>query len=185
MPSDLLRLILVTIDWKDYNYFRTYDPTIGRYTQSDPIGLNGGLNRYTYVYDSPVNLSDFYGLDASLHPKDPSIADPSDYTGPPIPGIEPPESWSRFPGPFGGICGPEGSSWSTWIPDGQMRDACQKHDQCYATCGKTQQQCDLEFLRNSASPAGPGYAAAVAGFGKPAYESAQRNAGCDQQCPLE
>jgi RHS repeat-associated protein len=27
-----------------FNYFRDYDPAIGRYTQSDPIGLRGGLN---------------------------------------------------------------------------------------------------------------------------------------------
>jgi len=45
-----------------YNYFRTYDPSIGRYTQSDPIGLAGGLSRYNYAYDDPVNLSDPYGL---------------------------------------------------------------------------------------------------------------------------
>ena len=45
-----------------YNYFRDYDPTIGRYEQSDPIGLNGGLNTYAYVKASPVRWSDARGL---------------------------------------------------------------------------------------------------------------------------
>jgi len=46
----------------NYNYQRTYDPTLGRYTQSDPIGLNGGMNAFLYAIDSPIVKSDRYGL---------------------------------------------------------------------------------------------------------------------------
>ena len=45
-----------------YNGFRTYNPTTGRYTQNDPIGLDGGWNRFGYVSGNPLMYTDPEGL---------------------------------------------------------------------------------------------------------------------------
>ena len=45
-----------------YNYFRTYDPSIGQYIESDPIGMNGGTNTFAYVRGNPLRLIDKLGL---------------------------------------------------------------------------------------------------------------------------
>jgi RHS repeat-associated protein len=46
----------------NYNYFRDYDPSTGRYTQSDPIGQKGGAMTYGYSGSSPVEKIDPKGL---------------------------------------------------------------------------------------------------------------------------
>ena len=46
-----------------YNYFRDYNPAVGRYIQSDPIGLLGGMNPYLYVGANPLR---YFDVDALL-----------------------------------------------------------------------------------------------------------------------
>ncbi|MCE4554265.1 Ig-like domain repeat protein [Roseateles cellulosilyticus] len=41
-----------------YNYRRYYDPATGRYITADPVGLDGGTNRYRYADADPANLTD-------------------------------------------------------------------------------------------------------------------------------
>ena len=51
-------------DGSGYQYRRNryYDPSTGRFTQEDPIGIAGGLNTYGYAEGDPVNFSDPFGL---------------------------------------------------------------------------------------------------------------------------
>jgi RHS repeat-associated protein len=44
-----------------YNRFRYYDPEGGEYVSRDPIGLDGGLSLYSYVFD-PLGWTDNFGL---------------------------------------------------------------------------------------------------------------------------
>lgn len=66
-----------------YNYFRDYDPAVGRYVESDPIGLDGGVNIYIYVANNLLKYIDPNGL-AGVLPGPVPI---------PIPGpVNPPQS---------------------------------------------------------------------------------------------
>jgi RHS repeat-associated protein len=64
-----------------YNHRRWYEPKSGRYTTSDPLGLNSGLNTYGYVRGNPLSYVDPLGLDYTVTVNDTGGRDGATYGG--------------------------------------------------------------------------------------------------------
>lgn len=158
--------------------YRDYDAYTGKWTAKDPIGFEGGdTNLYGYVLGDPVNGFDPMGL-----------FDPAKNVQPYIRGSFNPNDmamWNdsrkgygknypnQFPkGPFGQICGAEGTALAYWIPDATP-GACEAHDKCYADCSKTKWECDYELFKSNVP-----YGLAVMAAAQPAYDKAHKECKC-------
>ena len=65
------------------NGFRDYEPDTGRYPQSDPIGLGGGISMYAYVSGNPMVRIDPDGLSTIALPFFPEVPAVVSRFGPP------------------------------------------------------------------------------------------------------
>jgi len=93
------------------NWMRDYDPYIGRYVESDPIGIRGGLNTYAYVDAKPLSYVDPSGL----------VFWNMFWNGNMGPGFKPQEPGCDLVG-----------GWPLYFNQNEcMLQCCKEHDDCY------------------------------------------------------
>lgn len=175
-----------------YNWQRYYDPQTGRYLTPDPIGLAGGINLFIYTNANPTNMTDPMGLEAGVGPirglgGRPNLPSTQQTTGSGLAWYNDPNHWSAYTfdpanpvGPFGPVCGPEGSIFATWLPD-FTPTACQRHDDCYEDCARNCQgkdckiRCDMELYGSN-----PLYGLGVLLGGENTYNNLRNKYGCNE-----
>jgi RHS repeat-associated protein len=121
-----------------YNHHRTYDPRQGRYTQSDPIGLQGGWNRFAYVDSNPLVYIDPEGLQSYPPPR--GTYYPRGTLPRPVP-LPRPENSSQAAGYFN----PDGS-WTC------LQWNCPTNSN---SCGRNDQRSSSDFLPPATDPMNP------------------------------
>jgi hypothetical protein len=93
-----------------YNYFRDYDPSVGRYVEADPSGLKGGISLYGYAGQMPLTAFDSTGLCFIVPLPNGTISGKDDFgTG----------KWNKWTLNYVNEAGPEGGSeggvyWSAY-----------------------------------------------------------------------